>query len=529
MHWLERQVFDVAEGRAQRLIGGLGLGYLHTVATVIVGLWLTPFLLRQLGSHDYGLWLLGTQVVFYLGLMDLGIVALIPREVASASGLPDGDRVNAIAERIGQTARLVLWQLPAVALVGAAVVWLLPPEWALLRGPIGVVVLVFVAAFPFRVFIAVLQGLQDLAFVGTTQLTSWLAGTLVTIAGVFAGLGLYSLTLGWVATQVVSAGMAWIRLVRAFPEVLPRRLPSLTLAALRQQIGRGTWISVGQLAQVLLSGTDFVVIGKLLGPEAIVPYACTGKLITMLANQPQMFMQLALPALSELRTSAPRDRLFEVSRSMTQMMLLASGAIVAVVLATNAAFVAWWVGDVQFAGVGLTAILAVGMLLRHLNTTAVYALFCFGHEKRLALTAIAEGAGSVLAMFILIPFIGLYGAAVGPMMATCLISLPNNLRALAREEGTSAMSLLAPLAPWTTRLFGLLACLALFLSVVRVNGLVGLIIVSGAVAISYLAIMFPVLRQPPLGTMLGAAVLPWTGRAQALVKRLAGQPVTLRS
>ena len=135
----------------------------------------------------------------------------------------------------------------------------------------------------------------------------------------------------------------------------------------------------------------------------------------------------------------------------------------------------------------------------------------------------------MLAMFILIPFIGLYGAAVGPLMATCLISLPNNLRALAREEGTSAMSLLAPLAPWTTRLFVLLACLALFLSAVQVNGLVGLITVSGAVAIVYLAIMFPVLRQPPLGTMLGAAVLPWTGRAQALVKRLAGQPVTLRS
>lgn len=519
----------MAEGRAQRLIGGLGLGYLQTAATVLVGLWLTPFLLRQLGSHDYGLWLLGTQVVFYLGLMDLGIVALIPREVASASGLPDGDRVNAIAERIGQTARVVLWQLPAVALAGAVVVWLLPPEWALLRGPVGLVVLVFVAAFPFRVFIAVLQGLQDLAFVGTTQLVSWMAGTVVTIAGVFAGFGLYSLTFGWVATQIVSAGMAWIRLMRTFPEVLPRQLPSLTVAALRQQIGRGTWISVGQLAQVLLSGTDFVVIGKLLGPEAIVPYACTGKLITMLANQPQMFMQLALPALSELRTSASRDRLFEVSRSMTQVMLLASGAIVVVVLATNEAFVSWWVGSVQFAGVGLTALLLAGMLIRHLNTTAVYALFCFGHEKRLALTAIAEGAGSMLVMFILIPFAGLYGAALGPLIATCLISLPSNLRALAREEGTAAMSLLVPLAPWTTRLFVLLACLAALVSVVQVSGLLGLVTTAAAMAIAYVAIMIPVLRQPPLGSMLSSAVVPWAGRAQGLVKRLAGQPVTLGS
>ena len=519
----------MAEGRAQRLIGGLGLGYLHTAATVIVGLWLTPFLLRRLGSHDYGLWLLGTQVVFYLGLMDLGIVALIPREVAGASGLPDEDRIHAISERIAQTTRVMLWQLPAVALLGAAVVWLLPPEWALLRGPIGVVVLAFVVAFPFRIFIAVLQGLQDLAYVGTTQLVSWASGTLVTVAGVFAGLGLYALTCGWVTTQIVSAGMAWTRLVRTFPHILPRQLPSLTLVALRQQVGRGAWISVGQLAQVLLSGTDFVVIGKLLGPEAIVPYACTGKLITMLANQPQMFMQLALPALSELRTSAPRARLFEVSRSMTQVMLLASGAIVAVVLATNAAFVSWWVGGLQFAGVGLTALLAFAMLIRHLNTTAVYALFCFGHERRLALTAIAEGAGSIIVMFVLIPFVGLYGAAAGPLLATCFISLPSNLRALAREEGTSALSLLTPLAPWTTRLFVLLAFSAAILAIVPVNGLVGLVATAAVVAAAYLAIMIPVLRQPPLGSMLNSAILPWAGRAQGLVKRLAGSPVTLGS
>ena len=46
----------MAEGRAQRLLGGLGLGYLHTVATILVGLWLTPFLIHRLTyrrtNHD---------------------------------------------------------------------------------------------------------------------------------------------------------------------------------------------------------------------------------------------------------------------------------------------------------------------------------------------------------------------------------------------------------------------------------------------------------------------------------------------
>src|SRR6185295_5362065 len=76
----------MADGRLRRFVSGLGLGYLHTILALVVGLWLTPFLLRQLGTHDYGLWLLASQVLVYLALMDLGVVALVPREVAFAVG-----------------------------------------------------------------------------------------------------------------------------------------------------------------------------------------------------------------------------------------------------------------------------------------------------------------------------------------------------------------------------------------------------------------------------------------------------------
>jgi O-antigen/teichoic acid export membrane protein len=516
----------VRSGRVQRLLGGLSLGYLHTAGTILVGLWLTPYLLGQLGSHDYGLWLLGTQVVVYLSLLDLGVVARIPRDVAGASGRPDADRLAALQELIGHAGRLVLYQLPPVAFAAAVVVWLLPAEWSPLRGPLSVVVITFVVAFPFRVFIAVLQGLQDLAFVGVVQLVSWAAGVAATVGGVVAGLGLYSLALGWMTTHAVSIVMAWMRLARVFPDVVPRRLPSMTLSLVRQQLGRSVWISVAQLAQVLLAGTDLVVIGKLLGPAAVVPYVCTGKLLTMLSNQPQMFMQLAVPVLSELRTSAPRHRLFEVSKSMTQVMLLGSGAIVTVVLMVNQAFVTWWVGDSQFAGIGLTALLLGGMLLRHINVTAVYALFCFGNERRLAVTTIAEGAVSVAVMLLLVPRFGLHGAALGQLVATCLVGLPSNLRALAREEEVTPVALLTPLWPWLARLSLILGGLAAFLSTWTVQGLPGLIAAAAIAALAYMAAMLSVMRTAPLGPMLTAAIQTWISIAQGAVKRLAGQPLT---
>jgi O-antigen/teichoic acid export membrane protein len=508
------------DGRLRRFVGGLGLGYLQTLITVTVGLWLTPYLLRHLGSHDYGLWLLGAQVLVYLALMDLGIVQLVPREVAIAAGRAHGDH-SELRTLIGQTARLVLWQLPPVAVIGCLVVWLIPAEWAPLRWPLAIVVLTFVATFPLRVFGAVLQGLQDLAFLGGAQLVAWAAGAAMTVAGIATGFGLYSLALGWVTTQLLSVVLAWRRLARAHASVLPARLPSLSLSGARHQLGRGGWISVNQVAQVLLGGTDLVVIGKLLGPEAVVTYACTGKLMMMLATQPQMFMQMALPALSELRTASSRERLFDVSRSMAQVMLLLSGAIVAVVLAVNGPFVSWWVGEARFGGIGLTAMLLLSLLVRHANLTLVYTLFCFGYERRLALTSVADGLVGLVIMLVLVPALGLYGAVLGPLVSSCIISVPFNLVALAREEGGSPAGFLRPLGPWLARFAAILCGVSVLVSLWTANGLWTFVPLAAVVGAIYAVVMLPALKTPPLGPMLAERFQPWISRIPRLARHLA--------
>jgi O-antigen/teichoic acid export membrane protein len=510
----------MADSRLRRFVGGLGLGYVHTLVTVTVGLWLTPFVLHRLGAHDYGLWLLGAQVLVYLALMDLGIVQLVPRDVAIAAGRAQND-YSELKAIIGQTARLVVWQVPPVAVVGCLVVWLIPAEWAPLRWPLAIVVFTFVATFPLRIFNAVLQGLQDLAFLGGVQVAAWSAGAAMTVAGVAIGLGLYSLSLGWVTTQLVSVLVAWWRLVTAHAHVLPARVPSMAFSAAKRQIGSGAWISLNQVAQVLLGGTDLVVVGKLLGPEAVVPYACTGKLLTMLANQPQMFMQMALPALSELRTAAPRERLFDVSRSMAQVMLLLSGGIVTVVLAINGPFVSWWVGESRFAGVGLTALLLLSMLIRHMNLTLVYTLFCFGYERRLALTSVADGLVGLAAMLVLVPPLGLYGAVLGTLTSLCLVSLPANLLALAREEGGSPMSFLKPLGPWLTRCVAVVGGVAMLMWFWVARSVWTFMPLAMAVGVIYLLVMLPVIKTPPLGPMLAARLQPWMSRVPRLARHLA--------
>ncbi len=122
--------------RTRRFVGGLSVGYLHTAIVTIVGLWLTPYLLRNLEQHDYGLWLLTAQILFYLALTDVGIVALLPREVAFKTGRAGETLADDLRHLVGETTTLVFWQVPFVAIAGFATWWLVSAEWPALRRPI---------------------------------------------------------------------------------------------------------------------------------------------------------------------------------------------------------------------------------------------------------------------------------------------------------------------------------------------------------------------------------------------------------
>lgn len=484
--------------RSRQFFGGLAFGYTYQALVMVAGLWLTPFLLKHLGQHDYGLWLVGLQTLTYLVLMDFGIVALLPRETAYATGhairgVNDAD----LSLLIGRTSRVVLWQTPVVA-IGAAVIWFCVPMGHEIRGPLLVALIGFVVLFPLRIFQAVLHGLQETPYLGRMQVLGWTLSTVTMIVMVLFGLGLYGLAAGWVLGQLVPSVLSFYRLKVDFPGVLPSRLPKLAFKELLRALTGGTWVSVAQIAQLLIAGTDYVVIGKVLGASAVVPYACTQKLISVLSNQPHMIMEMAAPGLSQMKTSESRDRIFRACNALTVGMLTASGLIACAALAVNHSFVTWWVGARQFGGELLTVTLVVSMLLRHWNTSAVYTIFALGHERRISITTLADGVVNVATSVFLVWRFGAIGAPVGTILGVVLVSLPGNLSALAGELRVSVLKVVSSIWSWFWRFF----------LVAGVAGLLGLrwranfLYAAGLASVTtilYAAIMLPMIMNSDLG------------------------------
>jgi len=490
--------------RSRRFLGGLALNYGYQGMLMMAGLLLTPFYLRRIGQHDYGLWLVGTQLLTYLSLTDFGVVALLPQETAYATGRAGSvGKATDLPDIIGQTARVVFYQLPVVIAVALAMWIAIPADWLGLRGPLAIVLAGFVLAFPLRILPALLQGLQDLTFTGGMQILTWLMSMGLTVWMVTRGWSLYALAIGWLVTQTIATPFYLYRLWKKFPGVLPRRLPPLSTSMSRRQLGKGFWISVAQVAELLMSNTDLLIIGKLLGPAAVVPYACTAKLINVLANQANILMHTATPGLCEMKTAESQPRIFQALVALNHGILTFTGLICCTVLLVNQWFVTWWVTAGQYGGFLLTGVILLSVLFGQWKAMTAYTVFCFGYQRRLSLTNLANGLVTAVSSVGFTILLGPVGAPVGSLAGTFLVSLPFNLWIIARDTGVSVAHLVgAMVGGWVWRLALIGAAVwsvAIRWSPKNVAEAAAAVVCVAAV---YLLVMIPNVMRSPLGSYL---------------------------
>jgi hypothetical protein len=202
-------------------------------------------------------------------------------------------------------------------------------------------------------------------------------------------------------------------------------------------------------------------------------------------------------------------------------MLMASGAIVCGVMVVNYGFVRVWVGESQWGGITLTALLLLRTLLGHWELTSSAAIFAFGYERRLAWVALINGVTTIAISIPLVRWLGLVGAPIGSLIGVILISLPANLSALSRETGVSVGQLIEAQWPWFWR-FGIVLLTAWAMAMAWIpNSIGGLMAAGTVVGAVYAAFMLRLIVQPPLSFYLHPRVAAMLRRFPPLIGRVA--------
>src|ERR1700756_636614 len=76
------------------ILKNVGSSWCALGVNVLVGIFLSPYILHRLGDEAFGLWVLIFSITGYYGLFDLGIRSSIVRYVAKYSATGEYDELN---------------------------------------------------------------------------------------------------------------------------------------------------------------------------------------------------------------------------------------------------------------------------------------------------------------------------------------------------------------------------------------------------------------------------------------------------
>jgi Na+-driven multidrug efflux pump len=423
---------------------------------IVSGIILVPMTLKYVGARNWGLWLAGVEILSYGGMLDLGMLGVLPWLFAEAHGRRDRTAMRRLVSH-------GLWLgvlVSGIMFVGMATAWRVLPsrlfltteDVAIVGPPLAVMIVLSTIYLPLGVFRALLDSQQDVAFVGTVGIAKGLLGVVLTVVLLLRGWGLYALALASAVPSFLMLVSFAVRARRIAPDLRPAFIRP-TRDEIRPLVsnGFGSWLS--DLGWQMLNASTGIIITYLGNPGWVAVYACTSKLSGMSMNLAWVLPDSGHIGLAQLYGERqPAQRLREVVGMMLKLHLLFAGAAAIGLLMFNPSFVTRWVGIGMFYGLRLNALLAAGIVLFSVVHGLITSAAVLGNRLQVGVVVLVNGVlQAVLAVFLGHRF-GLIGVAVAALASSMLTALPAGVWLLKKPTGITARWLVTDLiAPWVTR------------------------------------------------------------------------------
>ncbi|HZC23826.1 MAG TPA: oligosaccharide flippase family protein, partial [Candidatus Binatia bacterium] len=221
-----------------QILKNVGSSWFALGVNVLVGIFLSPYILHRLGDDAFGLWILIFSVTGYYGLFDLGIRSSIVRYVAKYSAIHAQDELDRLISTAMFSYSLIGLLTMTFTLIATYYVdsifhvpanFLATARWLLLM--VGASVSL---GFPIGVFSGILEGLQRFYVLNSISVVSTLLRALLIVIALRHGGGLLVVALITVALPLVGGIANFFMALRILP--------------LRLRIGYTNWSSLRVIA-----------------------------------------------------------------------------------------------------------------------------------------------------------------------------------------------------------------------------------------------------------------------------------------
>jgi len=415
-----------------RALKNVASSWAGLAVNIVVGFFLSPFVLHRLGDDAYGLWMLMFSLTGYYGLFDFGIRSSLIRYVSQFRATNDREQLS----------RLINTSFVAYSCVGLAL--MIPTVIVsfyvdrIFHIPAGfehdakllflILGIAFALNFPLGISGGILEGLQSFYILNWTNIISTLVRAVLIIASLHYGLGLVTLTLITVILPL-TAGV-----VRS---VIAQRIMRISFGwryvnrqSFREVAHYGAVTFMILVAARLRFKTDAVIIGGFLSAAAITFFSIAGRLVDYSTEVVNSLAQIFTPMSSEFHSTGDHAALRRVFILGNRACALTMFPISVALIILGKSVITVWVGSRYVSSYNVLLILLIPSTLYYAQATSTRILFGMSRHRVLAIVALIEGVANVTLSIALVRPLGIVGDAIGtaiPLLCTSVFFLPRHL------------------------------------------------------------------------------------------------------
>ena len=415
------------------ILKNVGSSWIALGVNVVIGIFLSPYILHRLGDEAFGIWVLIFSITGYYGLFDLGIRSSIVRYVAKYSATDDHEELNRLLNTALFSYSVIGLVALAVTILGAIHLTSIFHISGSFQNTARVLFLMVGAAlaigFPLGVFGGVLQGLQRFYFVNITSTVSTLLRCALIVLVLRRGGGLLSVALVTVCMPVLAALMNAahaLRLLRL--RFAPRYVDRASLRRIANYSGATFLI---MLSWRLRFKTDAMVIGTFLSSAAITYFTVGSRLVDYAGEVVTGLAQIIDPMSSHSEATGDMNRLRKIFVAGNRACAFIILPIAAALAILGKSVIEVWVGHRYIAtSYPVLLVLLVPSTFMLAQAASGRTLFGMGKHHALAVVTLLEGIANLVLSIVLVRRFGVIGDALGtaiPLTCTTLFFLPAHL------------------------------------------------------------------------------------------------------
>ncbi len=411
----------------KRLAVNVVMNWVAMAVNMVVPFFLTPFVVRHLGSVGYGVWILAVSTVSYLNLLDLGLRSAVIRFVSKAQ--TKGSMTEA-SEAIHAALWFRLIIASGVAIVSVVLAAAVPHFFKIPRDlmhaaqvttllcALGVAVTLVSGVF--GAVLAAINRFDLLSYVTMFQTVLRASGVLLILR---SGRGLVPLACWELMVITVVAVATTVLAMTTFPHsrVRPGR-PDMGVLRMIWSYSFTTFIFM--IAVQIITNTDNLVVGSFLSVGAVTFYAIGGSLTNYACQVSGALSSTFTPMASNLDASNDFGGLQRMLIRGTQATLGLALPISAALFFRGGTFIRLWMGpQYQVVSEHVVRILMISMYLAIANGTAGSIMMATEKHKPMARMAVWEAALNLGLSLVLVKTIGMYGVAWGTSISMVVTHL----------------------------------------------------------------------------------------------------------